>query len=129
MGAKVLAAVDDLFFSAKIAETARHLGVPVAIVPGFEEVLPRIRQEHPALVVLDLNSRRCRPLEVIRALKADPDLKAVPILGFLSHVQADLRQEAAEAGCDTILPRSAFSERLPDLLKPFVPARETGPGH
>lgn len=127
MGAKVVAGVDDLFFSAKIAETARHLGVPVALVSRFDEVLPRIRQERPALVVFDLNSRRCRPLEMIRALKADPDLKGIPILGFLSHVQTDLKKEAAAAGCDTILPRSAFSERLPELLKPFAPPADAAP--
>lgn len=49
-------------------------------------------------MVFDLNAKVCPPLEVVRALKGDPDLKAVPVLGFLSHVQADLQREAAAAG-------------------------------
>ena len=40
-----------------------------------------------------------------------------PIIGFLSHVQGDLKQKAHEVGCDMVLPRSAFSQNLPQLLR------------
>jgi hypothetical protein len=39
------------------------------------------------------------------------------VIGFLSHVQGDLQQKAHEAGCDMVLPRSAFSQNLPQLLR------------
>lgn len=38
-------------------------------------------------------------------------------MGFLSHPQGDLKVKAPEAGCDTVIPRSAFSQNLPNLLR------------
>jgi hypothetical protein len=43
--------------------------------------------------------------------------KGTSIIGFLSHVQGDLKLKAHEAGCDMVLPRSAFSQNLPQLLR------------
>ena len=43
--------------------------------------------------------------------------KGTSIIGFLSHVQGDLKQKAHEVGCDMVLPRSAFSQNLPQLLR------------
>ena len=37
--------------------------------------------------------------------------------GFVSHVQGELKQKAQEAGCDVVMPRSAFSQTLPQLLR------------
>jgi len=45
--------------------------------------------------------------------------KATSIVGFLSHLQGDLKLKAVEAGCDTVMPRSAFSQSLPNLLRRY----------
>ena len=45
--------------------------------------------------------------------------KATSIIGFLSHLQGDLKLKAVEAGCDTVMPRSAFSQSLPSLLRRY----------
>src|SRR3972149_4634677 len=120
MGQKVLVGVSDLFFQAKIAETAKHLGVDLIFARNFDLVMERVAAEPPALLILDLNSAPCKPLEVLARVKADPALRAVPILAFLSHVQTELKQQAAAAGCGQILPRSAFSANLPEILKPYA---------
>jgi CheY-like chemotaxis protein len=117
---RVLAAVDDLFFEAKILETAERLNVPLALVRSREELTEKVRACHPALVIFDLNAESCRPLEAIRQLKADPDLKDTAALGFFSHVQYDLKVAAAEAGCDRIMARSAFTAQLPEILRPYA---------
>jgi CheY-like chemotaxis protein len=123
MGQKVLAGVSDLFFQAKIAETAKHLGVDLAFARSFDQVMERVAAEPPALLILDLNADPCRPLEVVARLKADPALQGVPVLAYLSHVQAELKRQAEAAGCDRILPRSAFSANLPEILKPYAGMR------
>ena len=116
----VIAAVDDLFFGAKILETAGRLNVPLVLVRSPEELIAKARECHPGLVIFDLNAGTCRPLEAIRQVKADPDLKDTAALGFFSHVQHDLKVAAAEAGCDRILARSAFTAQLPDILRPYA---------
>ena len=45
--------------------------------------------------------------------------KATSIVGFLNHLQGDLKVKAVEAGCDTVMPRSAFSQSLPNLLRRY----------
>ncbi len=116
----VLAALDDLMFKVKILETAKQVGVKVATASTAEDVLARARAERPALIILDLHSGPCAPVDVLKALKADPDLKSIPTLGYFSHVEAEVGQHALQAGCDQVLPRSAFSAKLPDLLRPYA---------
>jgi hypothetical protein len=43
----------------------------------------------------------------------------VSIIGFLSHLQGDLKAKAVEAGCDVVMPRAAFSQNLPNLLRRY----------
>ena len=120
LGAEIVAAVDDLFFGVKIQEAARKLNLPVALARSPEEASTLARERHPALLIVDLQAETCRPLEIIRRIKADPDLRATPILGYVAHVREDLMAAASGAGCDELLPRSAFSARLPEILRRFV---------
>ncbi len=117
----VIAAVEDLFFGARILETARQLDVPLRLVHSPSELLTQARANRPDLVILDLDAAGCRPLDALRQLKADPDLAATPVLGFLSHLHRELKRAAAEAGCDRILARSAFTVQLAEILRPDRP--------
>ena len=45
--------------------------------------------------------------------------KSTSIVGFLSHLQGDLKAKAVEAGCDSVMPRAAFSQNLPNLLRRY----------
>ena len=114
----ILCVVDDLLFSVKISTAAKALGVDIYFERSAEMVVPRIREKRPSLVILDLNSKKLQPMEVVAALKADPDLKHIETLGFVSHVQTDVIAAARKAGIDEVLARSAFSERLGEILTP-----------
>ena len=111
----VLAVVSDLFFSAKITEAAKRAGVTLEYVTTEKEVLEKA-QSNPALIIFDLNFDAVHPLELIGKLKANAALKHISLLGYLSHVQAELKMKAQEAGCDVVMPRSAFSLNLPQIL-------------
>ncbi len=114
--------IDDLFFIAKIQETARKLGVKVAFVKNEKEELARLtggeEADRPALIVFDLNNANAKPLTLIPKLKAKLK-RSTSIVGFLSHLQGDLKAKAVEAGCDTVMPRAAFSQNLPNLLRRY----------
>ena len=113
---RVLAVVSDLFFMAKIGEAAKHAGIPVEFVTAEKEVLEKAKTA-PLVIILDLNLDAVHPLRLIGKLKASPELKSIRLIGYLSHVQAELKQKAQEAGCDMVMPRSAFSMNLPVILK------------
>jgi hypothetical protein len=114
--------VDDLFFTAKIQETARKLGVKVAFIKNEKEQIATLTsgedQDRPGLIVFDLNNANAKPLTLIPKLKTKLK-KTASIVGFLSHLQGDLKAKAVEAGCDTVMPRAAFSQNLPNLLRRY----------
>lgn len=116
---RIFAFVDDLFFLAKIQETARKLNVKVEFVKTDKDILERLEQNgdsKPSLIIFDLNNLTAKPLATIPKLKKELK-KGTTIIGFLSHLQGDLKVKALEVGCDMVLPRSAFSQNLPQLLR------------
>ena len=120
---RIFCFIEDLFFLAKIQETARKLGVKVEFVKGDnKDAVARIceapENERPALLVFDLNNLNAKPMTLIPKFKTKFK-KAVSIIGFLNHLQGDLKMKAIEAGCDTVMPRSAFSQSLPNLLRRY----------
>ncbi|HWX56493.1 MAG TPA: hypothetical protein VN176_18050 [Verrucomicrobiae bacterium] len=116
--ARIFAFLDDLFFLAKIQEVSRKLNVKVEFVKSEKEMLERAGgtpEDKPSLIIVDLNSNSMKPLAIIAKLRSKFK-KATSIVGFVSHVQGDLKLKATEAGCDVVMPRSAFSQTLPNLL-------------
>ena len=113
---KVLAVVNDLFFSVKLTEAAKRNGLALELVKD-PQVIPEKAKEKPSLIIFDLNFEAIRPLDVIRALKSDPHTRSISLIGYLSHVQAELKQQAQEAGCDMVMARSALSQNLPQIFK------------
>ena len=116
---RIFAFIEDLFFMAKIQETAKKLNVKVEFVKSDKELMEKMQQngeEKPSLIIFDLNNAGVKPLSLIPKLKSKLK-KSTSIIGFLSHVQGDLKQKAHEVGCDMVLPRSAFSQNLPQLLR------------
>lgn len=113
----VIAAVDDMFFASKIRAVAEHLGLKVRFVRSAEEALEAARAEEPSLIIADLHAQKCDPFGLAEQLKMDETLRSVPLLGFFSHVQTELQQRAKQAGYDRIMPRSAFSKNLAEILE------------
>ena len=60
-----------------------------------------------------------RPLSLIAKLKADTETKGINLIGYLSHVQGELKHAAQEAGCDMVMARSAFSTNLFQIFKRY----------
>jgi hypothetical protein len=114
--------IEDLFITAKITESARKLGIKVAFVKNDKEALAELTSgedtNKPSLIVFDLNNANAKPLTTIPKLKTKLK-RSVSIVGFLSHLQGDLKAKAVEAGCDVVVPRAAFSQNLPNLLRRY----------
>ena len=92
---RIFCFIDDLFFQAKINETSKKLGVKVEFVKGDKDSISRINEpeaERPKLVVFDLNNLNAKPMTLIPKFKAKLK-KATSIVGFLNHLQGDLKVE------------------------------------
>lgn len=113
---KILAVVEDLFFTVKISDAAKRAGLAVEFVKNEKEALEKAA-ESPLLIILDLNNAAASPLKLISKLKSNPQFKGLSLIGYVSHVDGQLKQKAHEAGCDMVMARSAFSQNLPQILK------------
>lgn len=109
---RIVAMMDDLFFQMKVAETAKRLGLELKVAANGDALLGLL-EPAPKLVIVDLNARQ-QPIEAIQRIRAEKN--GVRVLGFLSHVQTDLAARAREAGCDEVMPRSAFTQNLAKIL-------------
>ena len=116
----IVCVVDDLIFSIKISTAAKQLGVPMYFERSKASVLQTIRDKQPSLVIFDLNSGRLAPIEAIMAMKSDAALRSIRTLGYVAHVDSETIERARAAGIDQVMARSAFSEKMGDIL--------TGPG-
>jgi hypothetical protein len=86
-----------------LMDRSRLAGIEITFVAS-----PAALADTPAdLVVVDLG----RP----GALEALPSITA-RVIGFGSHVDAELLAAAGAAGCDNVLPRSKFFARARELL-------------
>jgi CheY-like chemotaxis protein len=113
----IIAAVEDLFFASKIRATAAYLGVEVSFVKSAPAALEAARHKRPSLIVVDLHAQKCEPFALARQLKEDQQLRGIELVGFFSHVQTKLMSEAEAAGYDRVMPRSAFTKHLQDILQ------------
>jgi DNA-binding NarL/FixJ family response regulator len=116
----VHALVTDLFFRSRIEATAEAAGVPVIVSGTVEELLGRMREAEGGTVLVDLGTggpdgSKGTAIEAIRTLKRLGQPPAIVAWG--SHVDAEAFDAARAAGADRVMPRSAFTRRLPEILR------------
>ena len=113
--AKVLALVSDLIFRSKISGTAGAVGVEITTISSADALGGALDDDELQRVILDLEAVRTELgslVETIRTRRGE-----LNIIGYCSHVDGALIEAAIRAGVDEVLPRSAFSARLPELLQ------------
>jgi CheY-like chemotaxis protein len=116
MPRNIIAVMDDLFFASKIRGTAVELGVTATFARSVSSLLNTARRDPPSLIICDLHSEKVDPMLLAQELKADEQLRLIPLLGFFSHVQTELQRQAEAAGFDQVMPRSAFTKNLAQLI-------------
>jgi hypothetical protein len=111
----VVAVVKDLFFVARIRETARLVGVPLAFARTPEE-LERAVAGAPRFVLVDLTS----DLDY-EAIFTVTERARLPVLAFTSHVLARQTQPW-HARCRRVVTKETLSQELGSLLQRGVGA-------
>lgn len=111
----VVLVVQDLMFKSRIGEAARAAGIAVHAAPRGR-LVDTCRESGARLVIADLDDRGRDALPELAALRAEPALASVRVVGFLSHVDAARAVAAREAGLERVMARSAFVKELPALL-------------
>ena len=116
MSRLVIAVVDDMFFASKIRAVAEAAGIEINFARSREVLIEKARERQPQLIVVDLHHQKIDAVALGKDLKSDPELTAIELLGFFSHVEIELQRVAQAAGYDRVVPRSAFARDLPNIL-------------
>ncbi|HEY3965830.1 MAG TPA: hypothetical protein VGM05_14825 [Planctomycetaceae bacterium] len=106
----------DLFFTSKVTGTAAALGINLQVVGDAETAARLADDEHCQCVFIDLADAGLDVSSFLRNFKSE---RTLPVVAFGSHVATARLQEAREAGCTEVMPRSRFSASLPELLKQY----------
>lgn len=96
--------VEDHRIDMKLAgDSARLSGHVVLSNTTAEQALAMLREEHPDVVLLDLNLPGMNGLSFLRVLKADPKTSALPVVAVTAYPDGYHREELMAAGCDAYL--------------------------
>ncbi len=90
-----------------------------------EAGLSAIRRDRPDAVVLDLRLPGISGFDVARAVRSDPNpaIASTPILACSASVQAEVRREALDAGCDAFEGKPFDIRTFPDLIEGLIAHR------
>ena len=113
----IVAAVDDIIFSAKIKSTAEIQGINIKIIRSTQKLIDLLSETTPTKVIVDLHSEKCEPFFIAESIKGNEKFKNTKLIGFFSHVYTELMEKAIEAGYDEVLTRSAFTKKLSQILR------------
>jgi DNA-binding NarL/FixJ family response regulator len=110
---QAVALVDDLFFIAKMQETARQVSAELRTVNTSAALVQAAAEDAVKVIIVDLNAR-ASSIQALEELKTSGNQK--PTIAFLSHVQVELAERAKSLGCGQVMPRSVFTQNLAKIL-------------
>jgi PleD family two-component response regulator len=115
----VVVLADDLFWRTKIDHAARSAQAPAVFLSDPAQLTKTVDPLKTALVLVDLTIRQ-DPFAAIAALKKGTKTKGIPVVGWYEHTRKDLEKKGTEAGCNEVMSRSSFSQKLADLIMTYA---------
>jgi hypothetical protein len=101
--ARVVAFIPDLLFGSGVVASLEAAGHQVELRSDLDDL------SGADLVIVDLTVDPDERIELVRE-------RGGPVLAFYSHVEADVRARAEEAGFDLVVPRSRMAREGPALV-------------
>jgi hypothetical protein len=101
--ARVVAIAPDLMFGSRIEGTLGAAGHEVTLAPSISEA----PLDEADLLIADLETE---PPDALVGF-------GLPVLGYYSHVNAEVKRAADAAGVDLAVPRSRMAREMPDLVE------------
>ena len=111
--AKILIAEDERDIRDLVAFTLRFAGHEVFTASNGEEAVEMAPKVNPDLILMDVRMPRMTGYEACKVMKADTDLKDIPVVFLSAKGQESEKQQGMEAGAEEY------------LLKPFAPDQLT----
>jgi len=107
----------DVFFTAKLRDTLKHLGIGARSARTDAEVDAALAEAPPQLIIVDLGARGLDAVAAVQRIKGSADAAgAIPMIAFAGHVAVDRLTAAQAAGADRVVTNGQISSNLPGIL-------------
>lgn len=113
---QALLVVGDVFFSSRLRDTLKHLGIGAVSARTDAEVEAKLGEAHPSLVIVDLTIRSLDAGALVRRLKSAPATRPIPVVAFAGHMEVERLRAASEAGADSVVTNGQISAGLPAIV-------------
>ncbi|MGQ9908664.1 MAG: response regulator [Candidatus Flexifilum sp.] len=123
MTARILVIEDNSDNLTLITDVLISLQYEVLSARDGVDGLEAARSQRPDLILMDMSLPRLDGWEATRRIKADPALKAIPVIALTAHAMAGDREKALEAGCDDYLSKPINLKELAAKLKHYLTVR------
>ena len=117
---RVLVVEDNRDNMTLIIDILESMDYDVIKAEDGEEGVKVADAEHPDLILMDLSLPKMDGWDATRAIKANDDLKAIPIIALTAHAMVGDREKALEAGCDDYLTKPIDLKILAHKLAKFL---------
>jgi PleD family two-component response regulator len=116
----ILVAVTDIFFYTKVRDALLSKGFRLEKVRAQQDLAEKASSMDPAAVILNMNDQTLDAFQALETLKADPRLKAIPVLAFANHEEVETWNRAKALGVNKIVSRNEFSARTKELVEDML---------
>jgi CheY-like chemotaxis protein len=112
----------DLLFGSKVQGALEVAGHDVNRFATVERL--RVAAQFHDLLIFDLTAEEIDGPAVLHALREHGEIEGVPTLGYYSHVDAEMRKRALDAGFSSVVPRSRMAREGVEIVAKLLPEQE-----
>ena len=124
MNEKILIVEDNPQNMRLIEMTLRDRGYNLLRAVDGEEALDVAMQEHPALIIMDIQLPKMSGLEVTKKLRETQGFGDTPIIAITAYAMKGDKEKALDAGCDLHLSKPINARKLPELIAQMLAQRQ-----
>ena len=115
----IILIVNEIVFRDAIERASREEGMKSLCLKDEDAFWAALQELTPKLILLEIGIPTLDGAELIQKLKRNSSTRKIPIVAFGNSLRADLLQDAKEMGADLVLPKSAFREQLPEIIRHY----------
>ncbi len=116
----ILLVEDNELVAEMMGERLEDYGFQVLTAGDGQRAIDLVRSDRPDLVLMDMSIPIINGWDATRMLKADADLRLIPVIALTAHAIAGEREKALDAGCDEYESKPVDFNRLLEKISRFV---------
>ncbi len=125
MANETILIVEDSGLNRKLVETIlRPHGYRLLIAVDGEEAVQLATQEHPDLILMDMQLPKISGYQATQILKSKPETSDIPIVALTANAMEDQKEQAMAACCDGYITKPFDTRAFPDRVRQFLDRRE-----